>query len=252
VGEVLSESFCTTRPSLRSEFPGRPSAYGSLGSSSGYCHSWCRCWWRGPFSILPLHIKNLILRPRAGSTNESKGLKKKDRQMRETRSADPQNISIKAKQHLAQVHAPRETERQLNFFFFLSALHMPSSGPRSSHNSVSPGPAWITWRGVPHLAALGGAGGGREERHVGGAEDRGVQFRRNRGRQHDCLPRVVLAGDLEVPMPRRKGTVRLLATYRLTESWLALDLLGGLPGAFFHSPDSSIFTPPPLIGGDWI
>ena len=32
----------------------------SPGSSSGYCHSWCRCWWRGPFNILPLHIKNLI------------------------------------------------------------------------------------------------------------------------------------------------------------------------------------------------
>ena len=30
-----------------------------------------------PFSILPLHIKNLILRPRAGSTNEIEMLKKK-------------------------------------------------------------------------------------------------------------------------------------------------------------------------------
>jgi len=37
--------------------------------------------------------------------------------MRETRSTDPQqNQSIKAKQHVAQVHAPRETERQLNIF----------------------------------------------------------------------------------------------------------------------------------------
>ena len=30
----------------------------------------------------------------------------------------------------------------------------------------------VTWRGVPHLAALGGAVEGREERHVGGAEGR--------------------------------------------------------------------------------
>ena len=29
---------------------------------------------------------------------------------------DPENKSTKAKQHVAQVHAPRETERQLNFF----------------------------------------------------------------------------------------------------------------------------------------
>ena len=46
------------------------------GSSSGYCHSWCRCWWRAPFNILPLHNKNLILRPRAGSPNKSERLKK--------------------------------------------------------------------------------------------------------------------------------------------------------------------------------
>jgi len=58
----------------------------------------------------------------------------------------------------------------------------------------------VTWRRAPHFAALGGAGGGRKERHVGGAEGRGVQFRRNRRPQHGCQPRVVLAGDPEVPM----------------------------------------------------
>ena len=26
------------------------------GSSSGSCHSWCRCWWRGPSIILPSHF----------------------------------------------------------------------------------------------------------------------------------------------------------------------------------------------------
>jgi len=36
--------------------------------------------------------------------------------MRATRSTDPKNQSIKAKQHAAQVHAPRETEGQLNCF----------------------------------------------------------------------------------------------------------------------------------------
>ena len=36
--------------------------------------------------------------------------------MREIRSTNPQSKSIKAKRHVAQVHAPRETERQLNFF----------------------------------------------------------------------------------------------------------------------------------------
>jgi len=34
----------------------------------------------------------------------------------------------------------------------------------------------VTWRGVPHLAALGGAGGDRKERHVGGAEGHGCSF----------------------------------------------------------------------------
>jgi len=27
---------------------GARAARALLGSSSGYCHSWCRCWWRGP------------------------------------------------------------------------------------------------------------------------------------------------------------------------------------------------------------
>jgi len=57
----------------------------------------------------------------------------------------------------------------------------------------------VTWRGVSDLAALSGAGGGREGRCVFEAEGRGVQFRRNRGLQHCCRPRVVLAGNLEVP-----------------------------------------------------
>ena len=38
---------------------------------------------------------------------------------------------------------------------------------------------WFLLLSAPRLAALGGAGGGREERHVGGAEGRGVQFRRS-------------------------------------------------------------------------
>ena len=49
--------------------------------------------------------------------------------MREIRSTDPQNQSIKAKQHVAQVHPSQETERQLNIFF--SALNMPSTRLRS-------------------------------------------------------------------------------------------------------------------------
>ena len=98
----------------------------------------------------------------------------------------------------------------------------------------------VNWLGVPYHAALGGAGGGREERRVGGAEGCKVQFRRNRGRQHACQPRVVLAGDPGVPvlsgglrrqgrMPRRKGAVRLFAAHRLTVSWMPLDaVLGAL------------------------
>ena len=27
-----------------------------IGSSSGSCHSWCRCWWRGPSIILPFSL----------------------------------------------------------------------------------------------------------------------------------------------------------------------------------------------------
>ena len=37
-------------------------------------------------------------------------------------------------------------------------------------------------------------------RHVVGAEGRGLQFQRNRGRQHGFQPRVMLNGNLEVPM----------------------------------------------------
>jgi len=98
----------------------------------------------------------------------------------------------------------------------------------------------VAWRGVPHHAALGGAGGGREEHRAGRAEGRRVLFRRNRGRKHGCQPRVVLAGYPGVPMlggslrrqgrmPWRKGAVRLFAAHRLTVSWLPLDaVLGAL------------------------
>jgi len=51
----------------------------------------------------------------------------------------------------------------------------------------------VTWRGVPHLAALGGAGEGREERHVGGAEAAGCSFGATEGHsmaasREWCLP----------------------------------------------------------------
>jgi len=75
IGPVKS-AFCRSGPcraSMRARFSGSASASSerclqdmtyttkeALGSSSGYCHSWCRCWWRGPFNILPLYIKNLM------------------------------------------------------------------------------------------------------------------------------------------------------------------------------------------------
>jgi len=30
------------------------------GSSSGSCHSWCRCWWRGPSIILPFSLRTML------------------------------------------------------------------------------------------------------------------------------------------------------------------------------------------------